>query len=614
MLTKNELTNEYVVTNKTVTDSRHWTIAANGKPLDSVFKKTISVRATSSAYKQAGNYSILKDDLIQAMELYYRHAQEKELPEIITTLRYVHGTEPIMHTLLKARVTNWSESGDALSMEISFMNLKKEKQHNDYDEEQHKLILEGVNAGIWDLDVKTGKIWCSDKVYALLGYKRNEIDANYQTFLHYLHPADVQRTTKMITSRVKASSAYINDIRFKHKDGTYHWFELAGKIKLAKNGRPARIVGSLINKDQRRRLLTELERYQFLIDESTALINAGSWEINFVNDTLTWSAAMCSIHETGDDYRPLIRNLFQFLQERDRIYFKQLLKDAYHNGKAYDATFESVTAKGNLKWIRMIGKPVINDDGSITTIRGITQDIHEQTLKDEKIKHSFDVITAKNESLSNFAHIVSHNLKSHAGNMESILKLIDYTNDADEQKELLGYLKKISNNLNQTIEHLSETVRVQHNIGIKKSLLHLNTTLNNVLDVLRPTINETNAIIISDTSAYNDIEYIPAYLESIILNLVSNALKYRRPNTQPIIEIKAFIENGKKCLSVKDNGAGIDLKANGHKIFGMYKTFHSNPDAVGIGLFITRNQVEALGGSITVESKPSKGSTFIVTF
>ena len=614
MLTKNELTNEYVVTNETATNSWHWTIAANGKPLDGVFKKTISSRGTAGIYKQAGNYNIFKDDLIQAMELYYRHAEQKELPEIITTLRYVHGNKSVIHTLLKARVNDWSDSGKALSMEISFMNVKKERQTFLYEEEQHKLILEGVNAGIWDLDVKTGKIWCSDKVYALLGYKNGEIDASYHTFLQNLHPDDVQRTTKMITSRFRASTAYINDIRFKHKDGTYHWFELAGKIKLGKTGRPVRIVGSLINKDQRRRLLVELERYQFLIDESTALIHAGSWEINFVNDTLTWSAAMCNIHETGEDYRPLIRNLFQFLQERDRIYFKQLLKDAYHHGKAYDATFESVTARGNLKWIRMIGKPVINDDGSITTIRGITQDIHEQRLKDEKIKHSFDVITAKNESLSNFAHIVSHNLKSHAGNMESILKLLDYTNDPDEQKELLGYLKKISNNLNQTIEHLSETVRVQHNMGIKKTLLNLNTTLNNVLDVLRPTINETNAIIITDTAAYNEIEYIPAYLESIILNLLSNALKYRRPNAQPIIEIKAFIENGKKCFSVKDNGEGIDLKANGHKIFGMYKTFHANPDAVGIGLFITKNQVEALGGAIAVESKPGKGSTFIVTF
>ena len=262
----------------------------------------------------------------------------------------------------------------------------------------------------------------------------------------------------------------------------------------------------------------------------------------------------------------------------------------------------------------MLGKSFINNDRTITTIRGITQDIHEKRLKDEQIKNSFDLITSKNESLNNFAHIVSHNLRSHAGNMESILKLLDLTTDNNEQKELLAYLKKISANLNQTIEHLSETVKAQNISGIPKTNIQISHTINDALDVLRATINETKAIIIHDIAEYSEIEYVTAYLESIILNLISNAIKYRKPKTQPIIEIKAFLEDGKKCLSVQDNGQGIDLAAHGHKIFGMYKTFHENPDAVGIGLFITRNQIESLGGKIIVESDFGKGTKFTIKF
>jgi signal transduction histidine kinase len=67
-------------------------------------------------------------------------------------------------------------------------------------------------------------------------------------------------------------------------------------------------------------------------------------------------------------------------------------------------------------------------------------------------------------------------------------------------------------------------------------------------------------------------------------------------------------------LEISDNGRGIDLNQYGDKMFGMYKTFHSNPDAKGIGLFITKNQVETMGGSISVTSTVNIGTTFKIKF
>jgi PAS domain S-box-containing protein len=612
MLTENHNADILLISPRALINYWRWNIAANGEPLNIVFKKTISY--VNKACEKPGCH-IFKEDLRQAMELYHRHVASKGKIPFEIELRYSTVNGATVYTICKASITEWSKQGNATKMEGCLMDITSDKNAFAKDQEQHRLIIEGINAGIWDLDLKTGNLWCSDKVYELIGYERGEIQPDYETFLHdLLHPDDVKRTTEMMTRRFKTSAPYINDIRLKHKDGTYHWFETSGKAKLNRSGRPVRIVGALTNKDHRRRLLTELERYQFLINESTAIVKAGSWEINFANDTLIWSAAIYEIHETEEEFRPLIRNLFQFLQERDRIHFKALLKEAYHNGTPYDATFESVTARCNLKWIRIIGKPIINQDGSITTIRGITQDIHEQKLKDEQIKNYIDVITARNEALSNFAHIVSHNLRAHAGNIESILKLVDADTDPNEQKELLNYLKKISSNLNQTIEHLTETVQVQNSSLIPKTTIAIKDVLNAVLDVLRPTINETNATVLFSNAEYKEIEYVPAYLESIMLNLISNALKYRKPDSKPHIEVKTFLEGGRKCLSITDNGLGIDLSKYGNKLFGMYKTFHANPDAIGIGLFITKNQVESLGGTIYVESKPGIGTTFTIRF
>jgi signal transduction histidine kinase len=111
------------------------------------------------------------------------------------------------------------------------------------------------------------------------------------------------------------------------------------------------------------------------------------------------------------------------------------------------------------------------------------------------------------------------------------------------------------------------------------------------------------------------IKGVLAYLESVVLNLVSNAIKYRDPKKKDnFVSITAFEEGQTIMLKVADNGLGIDLEKYGQKLFGMYKVFHGNKDARGIGLFITKNQIESMGGSISVESIPLKGTTFCVTF
>ncbi|WP_437371467.1 sensor histidine kinase [Maribacter litoralis] len=123
----------------------------------------------------------------------------------------------------------------------------------------------------------------------------------------------------------------------------------------------------------------------------------------------------------------------------------------------------------------------------------------------------------------------------------------------------------------------------------------------------------TKAIINFDFSQVKNVNYNPIYLESIFLNLISNAIKYRSPDRVPKIFISSKQENEKTLLEFKDNGVGIDLKSHGHKLFGLNKVFHKHPEAKGIGLFITKAQILAMGGSITVESEVNVGSTFFVT-
>lgn len=111
--------------------------------------------------------------------------------------------------------------------------------------------------------------------------------------------------------------------------------------------------------------------------------------------------------------------------------------------------------------------------------------------------------------------------------------------------------------------------------------------------------------------------YFPLiYFESIIINLVSNSLKYRKVKERPQIIISTYKDEdtGLVVLEYQDNGMGIDLVKNGDKVFGLYKTFTTHTDAHGVGLFLVKTQVESQGGQILIDSQPNVGTRFKILF
>ncbi len=193
-----------------------------------------------------------------------------------------------------------------------------------------------------------------------------------------------------------------------------------------------------------------------------------------------------------------------------------------------------------------------------------------------------------------------------------MVNLHEQTDVGDDKKEIFSHIRSISDSLKTTIDHLSEIVKIQTEIGKERKRLDFETTFKNVLSVLENDIERTKAAIEYNFSKCPDVNYIPAYLESIFQNLLTNSLKYSSSDRKPVIRCSSSREGTNIYLYFEDNGVGIDMERYGDSVFGMYKTFHQNPEAKGIGLFITRNQVEALGGTISIESKVNEGTKFTI--
>jgi len=193
-----------------------------------------------------------------------------------------------------------------------------------------------------------------------------------------------------------------------------------------------------------------------------------------------------------------------------------------------------------------------------------------------------------------------------------LVDLLAESYDESEKADFIHHLKRVSDLLSETIMHLNEVVSIQTSIDKQMSKVNVFEYVEKAIEVL--TINENPAKLTIDNWVPPDLEfeYSAAYMESIIFNFLSNAIKYGYPGRKTEITIIAYFEDERPVIEFIDNGLGIDMKRNRDKLFGMYRTFHDNPDSNGIGLFITKSQVEAMGGYIDVTSEVGKGSRFKV--
>ncbi|MGB3606205.1 MAG: PAS domain S-box protein [Psychroserpens sp.] len=233
---------------------------------------------------------------------------------------------------------------------------------------------------------------------------------------------------------------------------------------------------------------------------------------------------------------------------------------------------------------------------------------------EQKIKTLLETTEEQNMRLLNFAHIVSHNLRSHSGNLEMLLDLIKQELPETTDNEYFPLVNDAVKHLSETIHNLNEVSSINTKINNDFIALNLLEFINKAIGSIAAQIIETNTNFTVDVDDTIEILGIAAYLDSILLNFFTNAIKYRQPNQNPVVQVSASREANGIKLIIEDNGLGIDLEKHGHKIFGMYKTFHKHDDARGLGLFITKNQIDAIGGSVDVTSAIGIGTKFTVHF
>jgi PAS domain S-box-containing protein len=265
---------------------------------------------------------------------------------------------------------------------------------------------------------------------------------------------------------------------------------------------------------------------------------------------------------------------------------------------------------GKEQWLMWDVRPWYESEHEIGGILMYTADITEIKKRKEEVKALLTVSMEQNERLENFAHIVSHNLRAHSGNISVLLDLFLQEHPELKNNELIEHQLQATENLKETIAHLNEVVAINTTVLGSMKPLSLHRFVERTIKSVEATAATKGVVIHNNVPEDANAMGVEAYLDSIILNLLTNGIKYSSPDRPRYIKVDARNEGNYMLLTIQDNGVGMDMKTVGDKLFGMYKTFHGNSDAKGLGLFITRNQVEAMGGKVLCDSEPDAGTTF----
>lgn len=274
----------------------------------------------------------------------------------------------------------------------------------------------------------------------------------------------------------------------------------------------------------------------------------------------------------------------------------------------------SIPANGYQKTMLTNKFPLLDERNQVFAICCVATDFTE--MKNAKTEQEIlsSQLQRKNQQLLNFAHITSHNLRSPVSNLNSLLWLYKESQTNEEKALLFEKFEIVIHNLSETLNELVDALKIQEDTDKKREVLLFEDVFKKVKESMAGKILETEAVVSYNFSKAPTIDYPRLYLESILQNLLSNSLKYKSPHRTPVIHAETLFQDGILTLKFSDNGMGIDLKRHADKLFGLNKTFHKHAEAKGVGLFITKTQVEAMGGSITATSEVDKESVFIVYF
>ncbi|WP_339921636.1 PAS domain-containing protein [uncultured Flavobacterium sp.] len=500
---------------------------------------------------------------------------------------------------------------------VIFEKLKKTNDEIKESNEKYDIVAKATSDTIWDWKIQEDNLLWSKGIKSVFGYDQEQIGDSSKWWFDNIHPEDsIKMSIKLYSFIEQKTQNWQDEYRFKCADNTYKYVLDRGFLLKDANGKAIRMIGAIqdITKQKEEELRLKLLETVIVQTKDSIIITEANFnkrklpKIVYVNPAFSIMTGYSSFEVIGKS-PDLLRG-----SNSDKKNIKKIIS-AIKNKE--DSTIEMIAYTKNEEefWLRFSMIPIYNSENDLTNWVSIQRDVSEEKKQENEKEQLMRELTQNNKDLKQFSYITSHNFRAPLSNLTGLLNLLeDIPVTNPELQEILNGFNKSTHLLNETINDLTKVMVIKDNPSIQKEVVILKEVFENIFSQLTLQINTHQPIVTIDFEKAPVLEINKPYIESILLNLLTNSIKYKSENKILKISVSTYeLENYTKLI-FEDNGIGIDLERNHDKVFGLYQRFHNYPDSKGLGLYLVKSQVEAMGGTISIDSQVDKGTIFTLTF
>ncbi len=436
-----------------------------------------------------------------------------------------------------------------------------------------------------------------------------------QSITAFVHPEDLEKCFQALRETFeKGKAPAAVEHRIRHQNGQWCWASTEARI----NEGSMEVILTSHDISERKRAELELNRTREILEQTSQMALVGGWELNPENKQAYWSQVTFDIHELEVQNPVNLENAFDYYQDPEsRKKITEAVQRAETEGTPWDEEVQIVTAKGNHKWIRTIGK-VEFVNGVCVRMYGTFQDITEQKMAGEETLKARLLAETANKAKSEFLANMSHEIRTPLNGVIGFTELLTKTRLDESQRQYTDLVFQSAQSLLDIINDILDFSKIEAGkLELSREKTDLQELANQVVDMISPQAYKKQIELVFKVSSD-----LPRYiwtdavrLRQVLVNLLGNAVKFTHEG-EIELKIERLSTQGKSTalrFSVRDTGIGI-LPQNQSKIFEAFVQEDISTTkkfgGTGLGLSITNRLLGLMKSTLQLESEFGKGSTF----
>lgn len=489
-----------------------------------------------------------------------------------------------------------------------------------------------AHIGSWDWDIVGGTLRWSDEIYRIFGQKPQAFGATYEAFLDTVHPDDRQRVVDAVDACLAdARLPYSIEHRIVRPDGEIRIVHEQGQVYRDDAGRPVRMIGTVHDITERKLAAEELERYSLHLEElvaertaalaeseaqlrqAQAMAHLGHWTVNLQNGELTWSDEIYRIFgHAPRSFTPMQVDFYAAVHPQDREAVKRAVDEALANSGVFRVDHRIVLPDGRVRWVHEEAMTEKDAAGRPLRLTGTAQDITERKEVEHALAQAKEAAEAASRAKSEFLSRMSHELRTPMNAILGFAQVLQMQPLTPEQHDFVGEIRQAGEHLLELIDELLDLSRIEAGkFAVAIDTVDLDRVLDQALHLVHPLIQDKGLSYVNRCPRGLWLLADATRLRQVLVNLLSNAAKYNCDGGRITVDCE-MLGGERLRLRVSDSGPGISPEKH-DLLFRPFERLGAETmgvDGTGIGLALSRQLMQLMGGALGVESRVGQGSTF----